>query len=872
MNPNSSSFTPCLKAKAQPFVPSSQGTASVNPSLNKDARTFVPTHCNVDAKPPPVPLCRFFVQGACKKGMDCPFRHDSDAVSNQRENLEEVIDQPAFEYDMDNGIHVCFGPGASVIRLDLGDLEKEVEVNTVAISGLPMAVSEKDVEARLSPYGELCHLSCHNKDSKTKKQWYAFAQFSSPSMATNAVCALNGTSTVSWCGLVRRSTRPPSKPTTGVVSVMLRGRKRRNDVSVAVKVHWFAPSTCAWAHYSQRWQAERVAHLVDTKAITKTRTIQAKFQQPTRGQRSSFSVWLGNLPAKIDKKMLISFLTKTSKIRCMSVDVNPAPYSESSGPAMVQKQLTRFGPIREFHVQEASSMSLKRRALVRFVNSDDAQKACDYFSQTKKIQELGGTRLFVTRIFSLKYQLPPDVFPCIQNLIEAACGAIEDTRLNVFEGQNSVTLIVSADTQKSIETARDGLKEIVEGEVLRDPQNGNRTVWNRRILWNKSAMLEIIATQGDKSCTAWVDSRRQEIRVFGPDESRIEMKKALLEHYLEIMLDTQAVPIMPSEFEYLLRTGRSALDKVIRASGAKSVSLNIKDRSLLVIGDVQEAQKARYFVSKLAGGTDKMEQEEALCPVCFCSPDDPVHISCGDAYCRDCFVVWLGGSSVRDYPLECLQDGCHEKVALRDLQKRLSDDAFGDILRFAVDDHIRRNPHKYQFCLSPTCPGIYELEEEVRVSTCSTCLLEICTDCNVSHGSSSCEDYRLASLPPNQMRMKIVDDILTLRCPRCRQAFLDFDGCFALRCNMCPCGFCGWCLQDCGSDAHSHVLDCTTKPKGHRDYYGTLEQFELAQKLNRKRLLIEFLSSKSKNEQIACLASLERDLLDLGISLHESEL
>ncbi|KAL6041728.1 Ankyrin repeat and protein kinase domain-containing protein 1 [Balamuthia mandrillaris] len=54
----------------------------------------------------------------------------------------------------------------------------------------------------------------------------------------------------------------------------------------------------------------------------------------------------------------------------------------------------------------------------------------------------------------------------------------------------------------------------------------------------------------------------------------------------------------------------------------------------------------------------------------------------------------------------------------------------------------------------------------------------------------------------------LVQDVLTLQCPRCRQAFVDFDGCFALTCSRCHAGLCGWCLQDCGGDAHCHVAGC----------------------------------------------------------------
>ena len=73
------------------------------------------------------------------------------------------------------------------------------------------------------------------------------------------------------------------------------------------------------------------------------------------------------------------------------------------------------------------------------------------------------------------------------------------------------------------------------------------------------------------------------------------------------------------------------------------------------------------------------------------------------------------------------------------------------------------------------------------------------------------EEERIAAIvdeterEAHKLRMKIVDDVLTLRCPRadCRKAFVDFTGCFALICSSvtCRCGFCAWCLKDCGTDA-----------------------------------------------------------------------
>ena len=46
-------------------------------------------------------------------------------------------------------------------------------------------------------------------------------------------------------------------------------------------------------------------------------------------------------------------------------------------------------------------------------------------------------------------------------------------------------------------------------------------------------------------------------------------------------------------------------------------------------------------------------------------------------------------------------------------------------------------------------------------------------------------------------RLYICERILTIRCPSCDRAILDFNGCFAIRC-ICETSFCGWCLKNCG--------------------------------------------------------------------------
>jgi len=116
-------------------------------------------------------------------------------------------------------------------------------------------------------------------------------------------------------------------------------------------------------------------------------------------------------------------------------------------------------------------------------------------------------------------------------------------------------------------------------------------------------------------------------------------------------------------------------------------------------------------------------------------------------------------------------------------------------------------------------------------------------------------------------RKKIIEDILTLKCPRCRRAFLDFTGCFALTCSACSCAFCAYCLKDCGGNAHSHVAQCTDNISPGRNVFASVEIFHEAQRERRTRLLKQHLVQQVEaGMRPALIQAIARDLEDLGIN------
>lgn len=122
------------------------------------------------------------------------------------------------------------------------------------------------------------------------------------------------------------------------------------------------------------------------------------------------------------------------------------------------------------------------------------------------------------------------------------------------------------------------------------------------------------------------------------------------------------------------------------------------------------------------------------------------------------------------------------------------------------------------------------------------------------------------ALRAQQHRLHICDQILTLRCPRCSTAILDFDGCFALECNNCRAGFCGWCMRDCGVDAHSHVLGCSVNYYP-GDYFGPFSDFMRVHNLERQRKVDAYISSSAVENDCRAevKAAIRGDLIGLEI-------
>lgn len=122
-------------------------------------------------------------------------------------------------------------------------------------------------------------------------------------------------------------------------------------------------------------------------------------------------------------------------------------------------------------------------------------------------------------------------------------------------------------------------------------------------------------------------------------------------------------------------------------------------------------------------------------------------------------------------------------------------------------------------------------------------------------------------------RRHIVENILTLKCPRCKAAFFDFTDCLALKCATCTCGFCACCMTDCGQDAHAHVRHSCAYAKASRPggaTSATQADTVAAQNAWRIDALRDYLAAHvAADKQSVLLDSLTREFADITLDVGE---
>lgn len=295
---------------------------------------------------------------------------------------------------------------------------------------------------------------------------------------------------------------------------------------------------------------------------------------------------------------------------------------------------------------------------------------------------------------------------------------------------------------------------------------------------------------------------------------------------------------------------RAKLEAELARQTAEEARVEARKQELADMQAKSEAAlRQRRRLDQIAAAiTEKGDALTTTLECCVCLEDDlcPTDgLSCAELHfqCDGCFDRYVCDIATRDDRLargidvRCPNDACSAACFTdRQVAEHVSDETFAQLsaLRIALHEQV--------------------LVENMRVR------MEAELKCR--------EQLSVLEKQAADARSHIVEHILTLKCPKCKTAFVDFDGCFALTCSHCPCRFCAWCLQ-AGSDgraAHLCAASCGSK-HGADGYYGTKELFNTYHEGRKRDEAKAFLLQLDEDVRKATMAACHNELDPLGVEL-----
>ncbi|KDO19060.1 hypothetical protein SPRG_15725 [Saprolegnia parasitica CBS 223.65] len=260
------------------------------------------------------------------------------------------------------------------------------------------------------------------------------------------------------------------------------------------------------------------------------------------------------------------------------------------------------------------------------------------------------------------------------------------------------------------------------------------------------------------------------------------------------------------------------------------------------------------------------------CPLCLCDP--------------------MFGSQDTKLPLKCPRDGCEAALSVEDFLKLVPPSQLEGLAEKAVELYRVQHEDAFSLCLQPGCNQVFRIAAYKKgkqggdLAVCDNCEKTYCITCSDKlatpadeHPAVTCQLYQLSVNPTvTDHARRICNEILTLACPKCKAAFLDFSGCTCVTCGNTNCNtnFCANCLayHDLDSGAcHSHVRSCPSNPN-QGDYFVSAQQLQATHASARKKQTAAYLTraTVAGDERRGVWQMIERDLADLGVHFTTQEL
>lgn len=319
--------------------------------------------------------------------------------------------------------------------------------------------------------------------------------------------------------------------------------------------------------------------------------------------------------------------------------------------------------------------------------------------------------------------------------------------------------------------------------------------------------------------------------------------------------------------------------------------LRLEDLRLVASGPIAALDRLQQRLGGLVRDTPPPSAQRRAagdCCLCFDTMDARRYESsaCAHASCLDCAQHMFASADAQQdarVPVACVMAACKVPMAWSDVVSLCTPAALAFVKATALRKYVREHPNELRPCPAPACNGVVrvpplpaderaEAELGGRVASCDGCGSAYCLTCSErkateAHQGSSCREMQDGNSTDVRQHAAVLNELLNLRCPRCKTVFLDFEGCFALTCGTCNAHFCAWCFHVSDGDVHPHVKACP-RSRSPGSYYSTLASFNAVHVERRQMEATAYLNSIQNAEVRAkVIAFCKKSFDDLGIRL-----
>lgn len=327
--------------------------------------------------------------------------------------------------------------------------------------------------------------------------------------------------------------------------------------------------------------------------------------------------------------------------------------------------------------------------------------------------------------------------------------------------QGYTALKVEGDNATEVAYGRKKLDEITSGLVLKDCKIA---VW-APVLNNHhgAAYKKLKSFEQKHDIVLHRDKSKCQIRFYGPPEKFLLAVDQVTQIFKEEMTTSYEINLKPQKSSWMLNGGFTRIEEAV---GESVAIFNVVSKRITISGTAQQVNKALAVIDgedviKPTSFADKPPLLEGDCPICFCEADNPVRTSCLHNYCLGCLEDYCksaASTSQDKFQVDCQGDGgtCPNVFTLRELKVQLSSSIFENLLKPSFEDYVQCRPDAFRYCPTPDCEYIYRSTassgSKPQTYHCQNCFEATCTSCHARHGTYTCAEYCIRTLPRVVMR------------------------------------------------------------------------------------------------------------------------